>query len=352
MSHYAARHGFPCVSHGAEALPGASDLATTEWMLRRTLTRHRRAVARGLLIGSSVGWLAILHAGGCANGSVSDDGATGAAGGDAAPEGSATASEGGSRDDANQTASGEGGEDAGSDGGGNNLGDDSGENSVPDATSDAVADASTPLEASTGDAAADAGFDGGTLRDAAPPADAGCTTTTSCGIQALCVSGICTASRRVFVSTERFTGNLGGTSGADGSCQSIANGAQLGGTWKAWVSDGTTSPSTRFTQASVGYRLLDGTLLAANWTGLVGGALLHGIDLTEQRTTIPDSQVWTGTLSTGVAIGTNVCNGFTSSANGATQAVVGDTTRTDIGWSNATSQSCDANTLRIYCVEQ
>jgi hypothetical protein len=84
----------------------------------------------------------------------------------------------------------------------------------------------------------------------------------------------------------------------------------------------------------------------------VGGALLHEIDLTEQRTSGASSQVWTGTLSSGVAIGTDVCGGFTSSANGATEAVVGSTSRTDIGWSNATSQACDANDLRIYCVEQ
>jgi hypothetical protein len=295
---------------------------------------------------------------------LTDEGMTDVPGSDAEPgDGATLPGSDASGDATNHDSSADGSESAGGDGSdttnrdsGGTVNDDAGEDATQDATSDAAADASSPLDASTDDATADAtsdaGLDAAPLRDAAPPPDASCTTTTACGVQALCITGSCTASRRVFVSNERFTGNLGGTSGADNSCQSIANGAQLGGSWKAWVSDGTTSPSMRFTQAPVGYRLLDGTLLAANWTSLVGGALLHGIDVTEQHATVGDSQVWTGTLSTGVAIGTNVCNGFTSSANGAAQAVVGDTTRTDIGWSNATSQACDSNTLRIYCVEQ
>jgi hypothetical protein len=232
---------------------------------------------------------------------------------------------------------------------------------LPDSLSTSSDDASGGGDAPS---SSDAGFDA-SVTDAGAPQDAGldapadvvdsgppvsCTST--CGAQALCITGFCVASRRVFVSTESFTGNLGGTSGADHSCQSLANGAGLGGTWKAWVSDDSTSPSTRFTQATVGYRLLDGTLLAANWSVLVGGALLHTISLTEQRTSATNAAVWTGTLSTGVAIGSNVCSGFTSSANGAAAAVIGNTGRTDIGWSNATSEQCDSNNLRIYCMEQ
>jgi hypothetical protein len=235
---------------------------------------------------------------------------------------------------------------------------DASESAAGDASgaSDANTDASVRLDASSPDAEPSDGSTDASPEGASPDgADAAlpsCPATGTCGVQALCISGFCTPSRRVFVSTQMFTGNLGGTSGADATCQSIANAAQLGGSWKAWVSDSTTSPSTRFTHASVGYRLLDGTLLANDWSGLVSGALDHAIDLTEQRGAAAGSEVWTGTLESGVAIGTNVCGGFTSSANAATHAVIGNTSRTDIGWSNATSQSCDQNNLRIYCMEQ
>ena len=317
---------------------------------------RNRAITGGLVLMSCAAWVLVLDFVGCAQGE-SDNGGPGVIDeGGGALEDAATDHGTGATDDASggaQDAS--GAEDA------NDAQDASAAQNTPEAATrdaiatsdDAVADTSVPPDTATLDdaGAQDASNDApADVVDAAPPIDASCTTT--CGVQALCISGVCTASRRVFVSTESFTGSLGGTSGADGSCQSLASAAELGGTWKAWVSDSTTSPSTRFTQAAVGYRLLDGTLLATDWTDLVSGALLHGIDLTEQRTSASSSSVWTGTLSSGVGIGSNVCDGFTSSANGAPQAVVGSTSRTDIGWSNATSDSCDENNLRIYCMEQ
>jgi hypothetical protein len=326
---------------------------------------RNRALTRCLVLMSSAGGGLLLSFGGCAQGE-SDDGGPGVTEGDGALEdagadrgiGPASDASGGAYDV--QDASGSANDVQDASGSANDVQDTSDAQNVPEgatddaiAPSDAVADTSFLPDASTRDGAGteDASIDAtADVVDAAVPIDASCTTT--CGVQALCISGVCTPSRRVFVSTEMFTGNLGGTSGADNSCHALASAAQLGGSWKAWVSDGTTSPSTRFTQAAVGYRLLDGTLVATNWTGLVSGALLHGIDLTEQRTAAASSEVWTGTLSSGVAIGSNVCDGFTSSANGAPQSVVGNTSRTDIGWSNATSVACDVNDLRIYCMEQ
>ena len=302
------------------------------------------AAARWIVSLSAAGSLLVPGSLGCARGG-SDDGVTGVAETDGAPADVASDRGAAPSADATSDASARAKDAPDTDDALDAPGSDAG------ATSDAVAEASSTADASVSDAAADGAIDApADAADAALPPDASCTTT--CGAQALCVGGLCTPSRRVFVSTQMFTGNLGGTSGADGACQSLASAAHLGGTWRAWVSDSATSPSTRFTRATVGYRLLDGTLLATGWAGLVSGALLHGVDLTEQRTAAPSSEVWTGTLESGVAIGADVCGGFTSSANAATHAVVGNTSRTDIGWSNATSQSCDQNNLRIYCLEQ
>jgi hypothetical protein len=304
----------------------------------------RAASAGCLLVGASA----------CAGGGTDDGVVTGATGQDAALPDAEGDGALGATDSASPDVTidaGGGGEDAQRANDGQSVPE--GSSGDATSTSEAGTDASLPADGSTGDGgnAADASIDApADVVDAAVPIDASCTST--CGVQALCISGTCIPSRRVFVSTERFTGNLGGTSGADGSCQSLANAAHLGGAWKAWISDNTTSPSTRFAQAAVGYRLLDGTLLANGWTGLVSGALLHGIDLTEQKSSAGNSEVWTGTLESGVAIGTDVCGGFTSSANAANHSVIGNTSRTDLRWSNATSQSCDQNTLRIYCMEQ
>ncbi|MFT4041478.1 MAG: hypothetical protein QM692_25060, partial [Thermomicrobiales bacterium] len=95
-------------------------------------------------------------------------------------------------------------------------------------------------------------------------------------------------------------GNLGGAPGADGRRQNLANLAKLPGTYKAWLSDATSSPATRFTKATVPYTLVDGTVIAQNWTDLISGTLRHAIDLTKQGTGIPGiDQAWTATEANG-----------------------------------------------------
>ena len=63
--------------------------------------------------------------------------------------------------------------------------------------------------------------------------------------------GSCT----MFITDNQFTGDLGGLDGADDKCQGEADGADdLAGTYRAWLSDFTGSPSTRFeTQAAFPY---------------------------------------------------------------------------------------------------
>jgi len=45
--------------------------------------------------------------------------------------------------------------------------------------------------------------------------------------------------KRMFITSSTYTGNLGGVSGANSKCQTAANNASLGGTWKAFISDST-----------------------------------------------------------------------------------------------------------------
>ena len=42
---------------------------------------------------------------------------------------------------------------------------------------------------------------------------------------------------------------MGGVAGADAKCQSLADNANLGGTYKAWISGTTDGPSKRFEQS-------------------------------------------------------------------------------------------------------
>jgi hypothetical protein len=177
-----------------------------------------------------------------------------------------------------------------------------------------------------------------------------------CGSQSVCTLGTCTAARRVFVSNETYDGALGGHAGADATCQSLATAASLGGNWMAWISDATSSPSVRFSKSSVGYYLLDGTLLAANWADLTSSGLTRPIDLSETRVSLASasadaSKTWTATLFTG-ALGTASCSDFGSSAATVTGEVGHCTGTGTENWTSAyATEECSVQN-HLYCFEQ
>jgi hypothetical protein len=216
---------------------------------------------------------------------------------------------------------------------------------IADATSDTSDEASDASPANVPpDAAIDAAI------DAPPEASSGCTLT-SCGTREVCVSGSCVLARRVFVSSATYTAQLGGYAGADATCQTLANAAGLGGVWMAWISDGSSSPSARFTRASYAYRLLDGTTVAASYSALTGGSLAHAIDRDERAHAVSGTtEVWTATNTDGT-LAASACNGFTSSSHGAAYAVEGISGNADGTWTNVYEQFCD-RTAHLYCVEQ
>lgn len=212
-------------------------------------------------------------------------------------------------------------------------------------------------------------------------------TATSVCCNGECCSGCCDGDGacgacRVFVTSERYDGNLKGSSasglaGADHKCQQLANSVNppLPGDYQAWLSDGSDSPSTRFrcTAASCsarGYVLVDGaTVVAEDWADLTtcsgsgpGGAgtadcIDHAIDHTEANARI-DSQenVWTHTRTDGTAGGTvnGHCLDWSSNDTGQSgdfgvPAALGIG---DKSWTQFQSQPCDGDQVRLYCFQQ
>lgn len=165
-----------------------------------------------------------------------------------------------------------------------------------------------------------------------------------------------TSVRRVFVSSTTVDGALGGHVGADATCQSLATAAALGGTWMAWLSDSSSSPSARFSKLTVGYALLDGTPVAASWTALSSSGPTHAIDLTETGESLATasddaSKTWTATLVTG-ALGAPSCGDFASNAATATGQVGHCTGTGTVNWTSAYStESCNVPN-HLYCFEQ
>jgi hypothetical protein len=195
------------------------------------------------------------------------------------------------------------------------------------------------------------GFDAGNageLPDANPCA--ACIGTNTA--QLVCVGFICVASHRVFITSTGSTAKLGGVQGADAKCQSLADSVHLGGTWRAWLSTGAaTKPNSRFTLATKPYRLLDGTLVANNYSDLTSGSIRASIQIDETGKNVGNPEVWTGTSTNGNGAVTG-CGGFTDDSDAATPATVGVADQQNGAWTDVYEQSCNRTTQRLYCFEQ
>ena len=140
----------------------------------------------------------------------------------------------------------------------------------------------------------------------------------SCQGSCECRSGECHMGKcvhRIFVTRTRHNGNLGGLAGAHRHCQQYAESANLGGTWKAVISDDTTDAKNEVT---VDARVVDlqGRLVAANGDFWSGNHTTHiGVDETGSSDVACSScatdHAWTGSLRDGTARG-HFCNGWTS----------------------------------------
>ena len=169
-------------------------------------------------------------------------------------------------------------------------------------------------------------------------------------------SGTCVWNGKlVFATSETYSGDLAGLAGADKKCNSLATAAGLAnaGAFLAWMSDGADGPSARMTHSTGRYLLVDGTLLATNWTDLTDGDLAAPIDRDEHGAPIDMLQgfAWTGATAQGTPTDpTKLCALWTDGtkfSNGRR----GSLAATDFTWSSAGDWSC-ALPARLICVEQ
>jgi hypothetical protein len=158
--------------------------------------------------------------------------------------------------------------------------------------------------------------------------------------------------RRVFLSSQQWSGDLGGALGADEHCQDLADSAALGGTWRAYIIDPDNDLS-RHTQGNRAIVLVDGTLVADDWDDLTDGSIQAPIDLDEEgqpRT----GNAWTGFYEVGGA-DDNWCDSWTSNAGGCLGTDVcgaaGESDMTDSHWDGFFIFNC-SDQFRLYCVEQ
>ena len=172
------------------------------------------------------------------------------------------------------------------------------------------------------------------------------------------VGYVCNASpaRVVFLSSAVYKGNLGGALGADAKCQSLANASRYAGkTFKAWVSDATTSPSARFTKHGQFVRP-DGVVVAKSWADLTNGDIAAPIVVTEQDVTAPGGFVYSGTSADGTYMGNSAwdCSGWTHDVftSGEFGHLGVRELFSSVYWSDVDGGNACSNTYPIYCFEQ
>jgi hypothetical protein len=161
----------------------------------------------------------------------------------------------------------------------------------------------------------------------------------------------------VFITRSPRTGNLGGLAGADARCQALAKAAGLPGAYKAWLSDSTGAPRTRFRNPTGPYVWVDGTTkVADDWLDLTSGTLDRPINMTEDGAQFAGpAVVWTHTRIDGNAggFGTNLhCENWSTTADDV-QGNTGIATATDVDWTAPlTGTASCGSTARLYCFQQ
>ncbi|MFC2031659.1 hypothetical protein ACFLWA_13145 [Chloroflexota bacterium] len=184
-------------------------------------------------------------------------------------------------------------------------------------------------------------------------------------------SQVCTggAAKRVFVTSADYQGDLGGLAGADAKCQELADIAELGGSYRAWLStdgDGN-SAAERLTHSPAPYVLVDGTVIANNWTDLItdkdpnandkeGLYLRAPINLNENGVTVT-GQTWTATRVDGMFSGSH-CSSWTTADRGTDPPLEPANwgnrgSSSDVGhfWTYGYYTSCEQFS-RLFCFEQ
>ncbi|MCA9489426.1 MAG: DUF1554 domain-containing protein [Myxococcales bacterium] len=161
-----------------------------------------------------------------------------------------------------------------------------------------------------------------------------------------------TAQPRAFVTSTGYRGNFGGAAGADSRCQTRADAAGLGGTWKAWLgspADGLPASRFNFTDPWV---KVNGTFKVADDLGdLTDGSLDSALNVNEFGNAISPFNriVWTG-ISSPNSLASENCNNWTS-ASSAVTGRRGSAAYYNSLWVDAGTSTCNmANSL--YCFEQ
>lgn len=159
---------------------------------------------------------------------------------------------------------------------------------------------------------------------------------------------------RVFITSSEHNADLNGLNGADTICNTLAQQANLPGSYRAWLSTTTQSPANRFTRNPGPYQLVNGTRIANSWQDLTDGTIQNAINLDENGNPVPaPTRVWTYTLSNGQAnpLANQSCADWTNGTTGVGETGFSD--GVDATWTEIAAGGVNCfGELPLYCVQQ
>lgn len=175
-------------------------------------------------------------------------------------------------------------------------------------------------------------------------------------VEAAVCSDVCTWEGVIaFVTSQTYTGSLGGIDGADAICVQLANTAGLVKPegYRAWLSVGENdTPNTRIPKVNAPYYRLDGEKLAENIADLLDGKLKSPLNVNELKEPDIKGKVWTNTTPAGnMASDMDDCQSF-HSMEVADAAIVGRPDDTDAGWTQQALMASCIDTWRLYCFSE
>ncbi len=173
-------------------------------------------------------------------------------------------------------------------------------------------------------------------------------------------SGGAVAHERAFVSSAGYNGDLGGLAGADAKCNAMAQAANLGGNWVAWLSNSSTDAIDRITGAGPWYLVNRATIVFNNKANLTTAPIVPVDGNENGGPALKFDHYWTGTDVGGkkAASGHN-CSNWTSSdakQTGQRGAVAnlstGSGTTVANVWTFSDDGACNDGGHKLLCLEQ
>ncbi len=167
----------------------------------------------------------------------------------------------------------------------------------------------------------------------------------------------CGSTRLVFVTAGTYAvASLEGVDSVDGAnsiCQRQATLEGLPGLYLAWMSDENNEPVSTFRSKGGPWQLLNGKVVANDFTDLIDGSLEIAINISEKGTLVNNARVATGTERSG-ARSSQDCVSWseTKTEFGDTfRFTYGRTNETDHRWTTYTTERCTER-AHLYCFQQ